>query len=281
MNAHWSTLAVLGVYLLILIGIGYVSKSRSDGGLTSFFLAGRGLGKWTVALSAVSSGRSSWLLLGVTGTAYAFGFQAVWAIAGYILVEVFMFFFVARRFRLYSEMTDSITIPDILTSRYGDTRHLLRLSSALIIAFFMTAYVSSQIVGGGTAFSSGLGLSPTAGMWLTAAIILVYTVLGGFFAVSKTDVLQIVFMLFSVVILPVVAVTQLGGLRPVFEAMRTEGEGFVSPFAFGFGVIVGLLGIGFGSPGNPQILVRYMSLGDIRQMRQAALISSVWNVVMG
>ncbi|MGY3718178.1 sodium:solute symporter family transporter [Sutcliffiella cohnii] len=185
MSANPITVAVLVFYLLVLIGIGFVSTKKSSGGLSDFFLAGRGLGKFTVALSAVSSGRSAWLVLGVTGTAYATGLNAVWAVAGYITVEVFMFFYVAKRFRVYSEKTGSITLPDILENRYEDKSNLLRITSSLIIIFFMIAYVGSQVVAGGTAFSSSLGLSQSNGMWLTAIIILLYTMLGGFHAVSK------------------------------------------------------------------------------------------------
>ncbi|WP_202076543.1 sodium/proline symporter [Caldalkalibacillus salinus] len=281
MDAHPLTAMVLGLYLLILLAIGYTNRKKSAGGLTDFFLAGRKLGKWTVALSAVSSGRSGWLVLGVTGIAYAEGFQAVWALAGFITVEVFMFFYAARRFRKYSALTGSITIPDMLEARFQDQTNILRVVSSLIIIFFMIAYVGSQVVAGGTAFSSSLGLTTSGGMLLTAAIILIYTMLGGFHAVSKTDILQIFFMLLSVVILPLIAIIKLGGFGPILEAMHQQGGGFVDPFAFSFGVALSLVGVGFGSPGNPHIIVRYMSLKSLKDMRQAALIGSIWNVVIG
>ncbi|WP_161524802.1 sodium/proline symporter [Alteribacter lacisalsi] len=280
-TAHPLTVSVLIAYLLLLVAIGIFSSRKSSGGLTDFFLAGRSLNKWTVALSAVSSGRSAWLVLGVTGTAYLTGLNAVWAVAGYITVEVFMFFFVARRFRNFSEKTGSITIPDILESRLGDRTKIIRLVSSLIILFFMVAYVGSQLVAGGTAFSGSLGITTSQGMWLTAAIIFLYTILGGFHAVSKTDVLQIGFMFFSLIILPIVALVQMGGFGPVLDVMQSEGGGFTSPFAFAFGAIIGLIGIGFGSPGNPHIIVRYMSLKNVKEMRQAALIATFWNVIMG
>ncbi|MCP8617947.1 sodium/proline symporter [Salirhabdus salicampi] len=281
MSAHPITLAILVLYIALLVVIGLSSTKKSSGGLSDFFLAGRNLGKWTVALSAVSSGRSSWLVLGVTGMAFLSGLNAVWALAGFITVEVFMFFYVARRFRIFSEKTGSITIPDILQSRYNDKHHLLRWTSSLIIIFFMIAYVGAQIVGGGTAFSASFDIPSSTGMWITAAIILVYTMLGGFHAVSKTDVLQAFFMFLSLVVLPIIAIIKLGGIGPIIDAMNTQGDGFTSIWIFGFGAIVGLLGIGFGSPGNPHILVRYMSLKNVKEMRQAALISTFWNVIMG
>lgn len=274
-------IVILVLYLAGLIAIGFFSSKKSAKGMTSFFLAGRNLNKWTVALSAVSSGRSAWLVLGVTGMAYATGIHAVWAIAGYIMVEVFMFFYVAKRFRSYSEKTGSITVPDILENRFNDKSHLLRIVSAAIIIFFMISYVGSQLVAGGGAFATSMGVETSTGMWLTAIILLAYTMLGGFHAVSKTDVLQAGFMFVSLVVLPIIAIFGLGGFGPVLEAMYTEGSSFINPFALGFGAVIGLIGIGFGSPGNPHILVRYMALKNIKEMRQAALISSFWNVIMG
>ncbi|OLS34504.1 sodium/proline symporter [Bacillus sp. MRMR6] len=280
MTAHPLTITVFIIYLLLLIAIGILSSKKSSGGLTDFFLAGRSLGKWTVALSAVSSGRSAWLVLGVTGMAYLGGLQAIWAAVGYILVEIFMFFFVAKRFRNFSEKYNSITVPDILEARYQDKTKLLRVTSSLIIIFFMIAYVGSQIVAGGVAFSGSLGMSSTAGMWLTASIILIYTLLGGFHAVSKTDVLQASFMFLSLVIVPTVAIIGLGGFGPVLDAMHAQGGGFINVFSFTFGAIGGLLAIGLGSPGNPHILVRYMSLKSVSEMRKAALIGTFWNLTM-
>ncbi|MDQ0339966.1 sodium/proline symporter [Caldalkalibacillus uzonensis] len=280
MSTHPLTITVFILYLIMLIVIGIASAKKSSGGLISFFLAGRGLGKWTVALSAVSSGRSSWLVLGVTGIAYLNGLQAVWTVAGYIFVEIFMFFYAARRFRKYSEQSGSITIPDILETRYQDKTRVLRITSSLILIFFMIAYVGSQIVAGGTAFSGGLGLSQNGGMWLTAIILLLYTMLGGFHAVSKTDLVQAIFMLLSLVILPIIAIINIGGFGPVLEAMYAQGSSFTAPFSFAIGTIINLVGIGLASPGNPHILVRYMSLKSLKEMSQAAIIGTLWNLAM-
>lgn len=277
---NFMTILAIGIYFGILLFIGYLSSKTSSKGLSEFFLAGRSLDKVTVALSAVSSGRSGWLILGVSGMAYNSGLNAVWAIAGYITVEVLMFFFVAPRFRKYSEKTGSITITDILANRLNDKTNLIRVTAAAIIVFFMVAYVGAQVLAGGTAFES-MGVTRNAGMWITALIVLLYTMLGGFSAVSKTDVVQACLMFFALVIIPIVAIIDLGGLSPMLTMMQSRGGGFASPFAFAFGAIMGLIGIGIGSPGNPHILVRYMALKDPRDMRQAALLASFWNVVMG
>jgi SSS family solute:Na+ symporter len=238
------------------------------------------MSRFVVALSAVVSGRSSWLLLGVTGMAYKMGPSALWAVVGYITVEFFLFYFYARRLRRFSETRDCITIPDFFAERFGDTGGGLRSLLVIIILIFMVSYVSAQFVGGGKAFSASFGLNPTAGIILTAAIVLLYTTLGGFLAVSLTDMIQAFFMIFALMILPLLAIADGGGWKIVFDELARQDPRFIDPFALSAGMAIGFVGIGLGSPGNPHIIARYMSIRDPEQLRFAALIGTLWNVLM-
>jgi sodium/proline symporter len=279
---HGDPIAVasFAAYLLIIILIGLLSIRFSSTGIGEFFLAGRRLHRFVVALSAVVSGRSAWLLLGMTGMAYARGVSAVWAVVGYILVELFLFLFLAKRLRRFTAQMDNLTLPDFFESRYGDRSGMLRLVTVAIILVFMIGYVAAQFKAGGKAFAASFGLTPVAGVATTAGIVLVYTMLGGFLAVSLTDVVQAVFMILALVVLPIVAVMDFGGLDAVFSALAALDPRLLDPFALGFGAFIGFLGIGLGSPGNPHILVRYMAIEDARQLRTSALVGTVWNVVM-
>ncbi|HSH45863.1 MAG TPA: sodium/proline symporter [Longimicrobiales bacterium] len=267
-------------YLLVVVAIGVWSARRSSEGLSEFFLGGRRMNRFVVALSAVVSGRSSWLLLGVTGMAYTMGASAVWAVAGYTVVEAFLFLFYAPRLRRFSERYDAITVPDFFAERFAD-RGGLRIALAAVILVFMVAYVASQFVGGGKAIGASFGLSPATGILLTAGIVLGYTVLGGFIAVSLTDTVQAVFMLVALLVLPVLATVQFGGWGAVASALGTLDPGLPDPFAVAAGAGLGFVAIGLGSPGNPHILVRYMSIADPKQLRFAAVVGTVWNVLMG
>lgn len=160
--------------------------------------------------------------------AYNTGLNAVWALSGYITVEVLMFFLVAPRYRRFTEKTGAITVTDILVSRLNDKTNLIRITAALITVFFMIAYVGAQVLAGGTAFS-GMGMERSTGIWVTAIIVTIYTMLGGFAAVSKTDVLQAALMFFSLVFLPTLAIIDLGGLGEVLAMMQTRGGGFLEP----------------------------------------------------
>ena len=268
-------------YLLLLLLIGVFSSRFSSEGISEFFVGGRRMNRLVVALSAVVSGRSAWLLLGVTGMAYAMGASALWAVSGYTLAEFILFLTYARRLRLFSESHDCITLPDFFAARVGDEDGRLRLTLALIILVFMVVYVASQFVGGGKAMAASFGLSQWSGVLVTAAIVLGYTMMGGFLAVSLTDTLQAFFMLLGLVVLPFVAISQGGGWGPVMADLRAFDPAFVDPLSLGFGAWVGFVGIGLGSPGNPHILVRYMSIRDPDQLKWAAWVGTTWNVIMG
>lgn len=267
-------------YLLLVVAVGVSAARFSSSGIGEFFVGGRRMHRFVVALSAVVSGRSAWLLLGVTGMAYSRGASAVWSVVGYIVAELGLFLFYARRLRRFSEAYDCITVPDFFASRFEDAGGGLRLVLVPIVLVFMLSYVAAQFVAGGKAFSAAFHLDPAVGVLVTAGIVLVYTLLGGFLAVSLTDMIQGILMLVALVILPVVAVAAQGGLGTVTAQLRSLDPSLVDPLALSAGAFFGFLGIGLGSPGNPHILVRYMSIEREEQLRYSAVVGTVWNVVM-
>ncbi|HSG80623.1 MAG TPA: sodium/proline symporter, partial [Gemmatimonadota bacterium] len=184
------------------------------------------------------------------------------------------------RLRHFSEKYDCVTVPDFYAARFGDRDGRLRAILIIIILIFMVGYVSSQFVGGGKAFAASFGLTPAAGVLLTALIVLVYTTLGGFLAVSLSDTLQACIMILALVVVPVVAIVDGGGLAAIVQELRTFDPTLVDPLALSAGALIGFLGIGLGSPGNPHIIVRYMSIADPDQLRASAVVGTVWNVVM-
>lgn len=252
------------------------------------------MNRFVVALSAVVSGRSAWLLLGFTGLAYAIGFAAVWSAVGYIVVEMLLFLFYAPRIRDFSEEHDCVTVPDFFAARFNDKSGFLRILLVVVFLVFMLTYVAAQFVAGGKAFSAYFEISPVAGLLITATIVLIYTILGGFLAASLTDVLQALVMLVALIALPIIGILNVGGwdvieaelsLLPQLHQKAhlvipgTEGN-LLSPAALSFGALVGALGIGLGSPGNPHIIVRYMSIKDSRQFRWTAIVGTLWNILL-
>jgi SSS family solute:Na+ symporter len=277
---HGSAVWAFIGYLALVFAIGVWATRRSSQGVDAFFLAGRSLNRWVVALSAVVSGRSSWLLLAVSGLAYRDGVSAAWASVGYIVVEFVLFWDYAGRLRRFSEARDCITLPDFLAARFADKRGVLRLLLVVVILAFLPTYVGAQFKAGGKAFAAGFGMDETSGVLTTAGIVLVYTAMGGFLAVAITDMLQAVFMIVALVVLPVAAIWHMGGVGPLWDGLAAIDPTLVDPFAIAPLALLGYLAIGLGSPGNPHILVRYMSIDDPEQLRASAVVGTVWNVIM-
>ncbi len=280
------------VYLCLIIGVGLAARRFSSQGIGEFFLGGRRLGTFVVATSAVVSGRSAWLLLGVTGMAYARGASAVWTVVGYILAELFLFAFLGRRLRRVTEASGDLTVPDYFASRFGASS-MLRVVTAVVILVFMVAYVAAQIRAGGKALSASFLHAPgyelvwlgslsldavTVGALITSAIILAYTVTGGYAAVAINDAIQAVVILFALVVVPIVS----AAVHPtgVLQTLSALSPLMLDPMALSVGALIGFVGIGLGSAGNPHILVRYMSIRDPKALSRAALWGTLWNVVM-
>jgi sodium/proline symporter len=287
----WALGAFL-VYLCVIIGVGLAARRFSSRGIGEFFLGGRRLGTFVVATSAVVSGRSAWLLLGVTGMAYTRGASAVWTVVGYILAELCLFAFVGRRLRRVTEASDDLTVPDFFASRFGESS-MLRVVTSVVILVFMVAYVAAQIRAGGKALAASF-LHPagyeitwlanlpveavTLGALITSAIILAYTVTGGYAAVAINDAIGAVVIIVALVVVPVVsAVAHPTG---VLETLSSLSPLMLDPLALSVGALIGFVSIGLGSAGNPHILVRYMSIRDPSGLPRAALWGTVWNVVM-
>jgi Na+/proline symporter len=140
------------VYFLAVLIVGALTARRSSRSVVDFFLGGRRMGSWVVALSAVASGRSAWLVLGLSGMAYSKGISAVWACVGYILVELFLFLFLGKRLRNFTAERGDITLPDFLESRFASPA--LRIISVVVLLAFLTTYLGAQMLGGGKAFTA-------------------------------------------------------------------------------------------------------------------------------
>lgn len=237
--------------------------------------------KFVVALSAVSSGRSSWLVLAVSGMAYTLGTGAVWAVAGYITAEMFQFIYLGRRLRTQTEGFKSITLLDYFESRFNDRRQVIRVTGSVIIAIFITAYVAAQFNAGAKSLSTALNIPVLIALLISGILILVYMVLGGYIAVAYNDAVRAIILILGLVIFPAYGLAKIGGFNALLQTLYQLNPSLIDPFSLGLGVIIGFVGIGLGSPGQPHIVVRYMSIDDPDKLRFAAVIGTFWNVVLG
>lgn len=264
-------------YFLIILAIGVWATRFSSKGVSEYFIGGRSVPRFVVALSAVVSGRSAWVFTGLAGLAYRDGASAVWYVVGFTIAEMLLFFFFANRIRRFGEAHDCVTVTDILAARLGDRVGWLRFTVAIPIVIFYTAYVAAQFDAGGKALAANYGVEQHVGLVITAGIILFYTFLGGFLAVSYTDAIQAMFMISALVLLPILLIPAEGGWNNVIEKLN---PGAMDPMKISFGMLIGALGLGLGSGGNPHIVARYLSIRDVNGLRFAGVIATLWNVVM-
>ncbi|MFH1725453.1 MAG: sodium/proline symporter [Elusimicrobiota bacterium] len=276
-------LSAVCAYFLGLIVIAYFASRRiSD--IADYFVAGKKLDYWVVAVSSRATGESGWLLLGLTGMGFAVGAHAFWVLMGEMLGVCLCWVYLTQRFKAFTDRYRSITIPDYLESRLGDTSHLIRVFSAVVLVVFVTAYLSAQLTATGKAFDMFLGVPYKWGVALGMIIILAYTVAGGFVAVAWSDCLQGVLMVAGLTFLPLMALAKVGGLGELFEGLRALDPALLAPMGThghslkGWLSAIGLVAIGIGYLGSPQISVRFIAMRDGREFREGALIAALFTV---
>jgi sodium/proline symporter len=267
-------------YLVLLMVKGSLTF-RFNKTIADFVLAGRRLNVWLVSFSERASGESAWLLIGLPGLALASGFNAIWPAIGCVSGILFSWTFISHRLRTQTEKHNALTLPDLFENRFSDNTHLLRMVSTVIIIFFFTIYVSAQFLAAGKVLNTIFGISQFQGMMIGAFIIVIYTIMGGFFAVAWTDLLQGTIMVFTLVLLPIVGFIELGGIDKLSIALKNIDPGLllVGGGKEGFPMIasiLGGLGIGLGYMGQPHLVTRFMAIKDPRKLRQGTLIAICW-----
>lgn len=266
------------VYLAVLAAFAIWSRSETHS-LAGYYLGGRKMPYWVVAFSTNATGESGWLLLGLTGMGYAVGAKAYWVVVGEVIGVALAWFYVSRRLKKLSDDTNSITLPDVLTARFKDHWHLIRGIAVFIILTMVTAYIAAQMVATGKAVASFTDFSYEFGIYVGAAIIIAYTLVGGYKAVSYTDVLQGVLMLAGLILVPVVAIHAGGGLGTVTANIAAQDPALLDVFSFtgeglaGWVGVLSFLAIGLPFIGVPQLLVRFMSARDDTELKKARWVS--------
>ncbi|MEO1045051.1 MAG: sodium/proline symporter PutP [Pseudomonadota bacterium] len=272
------TLVTLALYFIAMLGIGLYAWRKSTSDIEGYMLGGRQLSPAVAALSAGASDMSGWLLLGLPGALYVSGLVEAWIGIGLFVGALANWIIVAPRLRQQTEaLGNSLTIPQFLGRRFPDKALLLRTISAIVIIVFFTVYTAAGLVGGGKLFASAFGQDYLVGVWLTAGVVLAYTMFGGFLAVSLTDFVQGCIMVVALALMPVVAVINLGGWGETEALLAaidpsplslTEGltlAGFLSATAWGLGYF-----------GQPHIIVRFMALRSVDDLPTARAIGMGW-----
>ena len=270
----------IGLYLILMLAIGFYAYKKSTSNVDEFLLGGRKLGAAVTALSAGAADMSGWLLMGLPGAMYVSGISSSWIAIGLTTGAFLNYVYVAPSLRVYTEKANNaITIPDYFEKRFHDHSRTLRLISGVVILVFFTLYTSAGMVSGGRLFESAFEMDYTTGLWLTSSVVVAYTFLGGFLAVSLTDFVQGTIMVIALVLIPIVVFVQLGGVQPVFDAIRLENPSYLSLFEGTTTIgIFSLLAWGLGYCGQPHILVRFMAIDTVKNLKAARRIGITWMI---
>lgn len=273
------------VYLVAMLIIGVVAYRRTRD-LSDYILGGRTLGSWVTALSAQASDMSGWLLLGLPGYAYLAGVESVWLAAGLLAGTYLNWRLVAGRLRRYTEAAgDALTLSDYLEHRFADATHTLRVLSAIFILLFFIFYTSAGLVAGGKLFNSVFGLPYAWAVLAGAGVVVAYTFLGGFLAVSWTDTIQGSMMFVALLAVPLVTVLDQGGWSAAMTAVERVDRALLDPWVSTTGTamtavaLISLLGWGLGYFGQPHILARFMAARSPQALDPARRIAVAWTTL--
>lgn len=285
-----AVITTMALYLMMMIGIGVWIYMRTSN-LDDFVLGGRSLGSVPAALSAQASDMSGWLLLGLPGAIYVSGIGASWIGIGLLIGTWANWRFVAARLRTYTERAgNAVTLSAYFENRFEDTSRMLRAVSAIVTVVFFAFYVASGLVAGGLLFELVFGVEQSTAITASVVVIVLYTLLGGFLAVSYTDAVQGVLMVGALILVPVVAIVADGGFGDMLDTVRGEtptllsmmGEAGFDEGVWSAGGTLGLMAIisslawGLGYFGQPHILARFMGIRDAAAVPVARRIGVAW-----
>ena len=276
-------------YLSFMIAIGFYCRKNNDTA-DDFYLGGRRLGPFVTAMSAEASDMSSWLLMGLPGVAYLTGAaDAAWTAIGLAIGTYVNWLIVAKRLRCYTHVNRSITIPDFFSNRYHDNRKVLMFIAAVVIIIFFIPYTASGFSACGKLFHTVFGIDYFTATVISAAVIIVYTTMGGFLAASTTDFVQGIIMSIALLIVLGFGIHAAGGIDAV-AANASALPGYLSlnhsydaatntASAYGPITVVSTMAWGLGYFGMPHILLRFMAIEDKEKLKLSRRVATTWVVI--
>ncbi|MGY2462841.1 sodium/proline symporter PutP [Vreelandella sulfidaeris] len=278
-------------YFALMIAIGVYAMRKSTSSSEDYMLGGRTLSPQVAALSAGASDMSGWLLLGLPGAMFVSGLGSAWIGIGLLVGALFNWILVAPRLREQTiHYGNAITIPAFLANRFPTRALSLRTVSAIVIVIFFAVYTASGLVAGGKLFENaftgvynfGDMSNYGMGVMITLGVVLIYTVVGGFLAVSMTDFVQGCIMMLALVIMPAVVLFGEGG-GGFSQASQTLNEVDPTLLSWTSGLtFIGWLSAvtwGLGYFGQPHIIVRFMAIRSQKDVPIARNIGMGWMLI--
>ena len=267
------------VYFACLFGIGvyFFYKNKKENSLTD---GNRKLNYWVTALTAQASDMSDWLFMGFPGFVYASGCINIWTAVGLVFFMFLTWHFIAPRFRVETEQCNSLTLASFLQEKFGAKNNAIRVISGILCLYFFVFYIAANLVGLGRIFESAFHINYQLGIVIGLAITLIYTLLGGLMAIAWSNLFQGLFLLIAIMIVPIYASYQLGGIGIVLSSLDSQFLSMVSPDQSLLSIFFGMTAWGLGYFGQPHILNSFMSIDDVANMKKAKIVGISWQILV-
>jgi solute:Na+ symporter, SSS family len=275
------TYVSLGLYFVVMLAIGLFAYRRSTSDVSGYILGGRQVSPQVTALSAGASDMSGWMLMGLPGAMFLVGFETIYIAVGLLIGALVNYLIVAPKLRVYTEVAhNSLTIPEFFAKRFNAPNSNIRIVAAVIIVVFFTLYTSAGLVAGGKLFESAFNLNYELGLIVTLGVVVSYTLLGGFLAVSLTDFVQGCIMFVALILVPVVAFQEFSSADKMmdfaYQSIPHFSEGMQNVTLLG---LISSLSWGLGYFGQPHIIVRFMAIRSVSDVKIARRIGMSWMTV--
>ncbi|MCM3740549.1 sodium/pantothenate symporter [Oceanobacillus luteolus] len=278
---NWEAIIPLLLFLMIISIVGvWASKyvRTTDSFLQEYFLGGRSLGGFVLAMTMVTTYGSASSFLSGPGAAYNEGLGWVLLSMAQLVTGYFTLMILGKKFAVVTRQYKAVTIVDYLKERYQSK--WVVIISAISILLFLFSAMSAQWIGGGRLIQSLTGLSYFSSLLIFSISILIYVIIGGYRSIALTDAIQGIIMVFGTLVLLIGVIVAGGGVPQIISDMAGENPNLITPFgaegtltpAFvsSFWVLVGV-----GVVALPQIAIRTMSYKNSRAMHRGIIISTV------
>lgn len=270
------------IYLIVLLIIGLVShrKSKTE---ADFIMGNRSLNFWLTALSAHASDMSAWLFMAFPMTIFVGGLSQIWIAIGLVVGMFLNWHFVAPKLRRATEQYDCYTLSTFFEKRFNDQSGMIRLISAIMLIAFMTHYLSAGLIAMGLLFESLFSIDYYIGITIATLVVVIYTYMGGYITVAWTDLIQGMFLLFVIILVPVIAFFHIDGAHAILEAAQSKNISLSlipdTSFDTLFTIFTLSFGWGLGYFGMPHIITKFMGIKNADDMYKSKYLGISWQIL--
>ncbi len=283
-------LTCIGVYMLLCIAIGIWALRRTKSA-QDFFMAGRDLGIMVTGFAVFSSILSGFGFVGGPGLVYKLGMSSLWIFMCVIMGFNLTFFLLGKRLRLFAELSNSLSLPDVVKVRYGSSSTQVLVAIAILLGVF--GYLATQILAMSvvlrdilieTEFWSTISLETC--LLISCSILVFYSVTGGIIASVYTDLIQGgVMVIAATLVFFTVMYTYDGGFTEISQIIQADDPEAIGPWG-----TLGMIGclswffvFGLGGAGQPHVITKmmmYRKVSDARYILPVSIFGYIFSALL-